>query len=127
MRQRTGLRWLELAVQRHLRLLPQFDQVPLPRRLQADKWHVAAQNLQVSDRLRLLHLHVGAVGVFGSRDHRKDTRLKLARSDRMAATDPMAPLLLLASAAVLGAVLSRSWLLWLVLGGIAGYSLSGSV
>jgi hypothetical protein len=65
--------------------------------------------------------------VFGSRDHRKDTRLKLARSDRMVATDPMAPLLLLASAAVLGAVLSRSWLLWLVLGGIAGYSLSGSV
>jgi hypothetical protein len=50
-----------------------------------------------------------------------------ARLRHRAATDPIVPLMLFGGVAVLGAVLGSPWPLWLVLGGVAGYSLSGSV
>lgn len=53
--------------------------------------------------------------------------MALMRSRPGIATDPMAPLFLFGSTALLGAVLSWPLLLWLALGGVAGYSLSGSV
>jgi hypothetical protein len=53
--------------------------------------------------------------------------MRSARLDHAAVTDPMAPLWLLGGLALLGATSSRPWPLWLVLGGVAGYSLSGSV
>jgi hypothetical protein len=49
-----------------------------------------------------------------------------APASRRWATDPLAPLLVLAPAAVLAAA-AAPVLTWAILGGLAGYTLSGSV
>jgi hypothetical protein len=43
------------------------------------------------------------------------------------ATDPAMPLVLFGGGALASLALSRPWLLWLGLAGVAGYALSGSV
>lgn len=85
-------------------------------------------DLQVGHRLR--HLQLQLTMMSGSEDLRLGRRCPpagRARPLHTLATDPLVPLLVFGVISSVGLALSAPLLVWLGLGGVAGYSLSGSV
>jgi len=108
-RQRNRLGWLELVLRIDLWLLPD-DQIPVPRRLQEGQRILDEADLQVDDRVWWLRMLTGPVSL-----------------RRRTLTDPLLILLVLTATVLASAAALPSWLVWLPVGAVAGFALSGSV
>jgi hypothetical protein len=106
-------------------VLPCQHQVPLPRRAEESQRKLGEQDLPLHHRLRQVRHDL--LNACRTDRHGRDTQMSSTRLARREATDPAVPLLLFGALGLLYGWLAWPGALWLVMGGIAGYSLSGSV